>query len=348
MIKQHVTKLEFIICPYSDHKAINVTIKTSTNDRGPGLWKMNASIIKTDLFSRTFRTYWAQNKNKKNDFEDPRKWREQTKCKIKNIAKECSKVLNKRYKKEHDIEKELNEPNLTIEREILLKQELKEIHDYKTEGAKIRSTIKWHEEGEKSTRYFFNLEKVRAKQKVWDEIKCSNGKISSDIDVILHEQCQFYKNLYTSEHTEKLCQYNLLATIDKKISNESKTYLEETVTEENLLSALKKMKNFKSPGEDGICIEFYKEFWDDIKLEFVQMVDYIQTHNKLCQSQYKGVITLLYKQGERNEIKNYRPITVLNNDYKIIAKAFAEKLKSVQPQIISEDQKRICQGQKHQ
>ena len=59
----------------------------------------------------------------------------------------------------------------------------------------------------------------------------------------------------------------------------------------------------------------------------MQMVNYIQSENKLCQSQYKGVITLLHKQGERNEIKNYRPIALFNNDYKIIAKALAEKLK---------------------
>ena len=145
------------------------------------------------------------------------------------------------------------------------------------------------------------------------------GPISTDIDVILHEQCQFYKNLYTSEHTERISQYRLLSNIDKKFSEEQ-NIPRRSITEENLLSALSKMKNFTRRRWHMHRIEFYKEFWEEIKDEFMLMVNNIQNENKLCQSQYKGVIILLYKQGERNEIKKYRPITLLNNDYKIIAK----------------------------
>ena len=40
----------------------------------------------------------------------------------------------------------------------------------------------------------------------------------------------------------------------------------------------------------------------------------------MCNSQGMGMITLLYKNGDRNDITNWRPITLLNTDYKIILK----------------------------
>jgi hypothetical protein len=60
---------------------------------------------------------------------------------------------------------------------------------------------------------------------------------------------------------------------------------------------------------------------------------------ELTPSQYKGVLTLLYKSGEREDIRNWRPLTLLNSDYKIIAKILAERLKVVLPKLIHSDQK---------
>lgn len=44
--------------------------------------------------------------------------------------------------------------------------------------------------------------------------------------------------------------------------------------------------------------------------------------------QNKGIMKLLYKKGEREDIKNWRPITLLNTDYKIIANVLANRIQS--------------------
>ena len=54
--------------------------------------------------------------------------------------------------------------------------------------------------------------------------------------------------------------------------------------------------------------------------------------------------TLLYTKGEREDISNWRPISLLNVDYKIIAKILAERLKSVLPNIIYPDQNGYANG----
>jgi hypothetical protein len=56
------------------------------------------------------------------------------------------------------------------------------------------------------------------------------------------------------------------------------------------------------------------------------------------------VLTLLQKSGEREDIRNWRPLTLLNSDYKIIAKILAERLKVVLPKLIHSDQKGFVKG----
>ena len=58
----------------------------------------------------------------------------------------------------------------------------------------------------------------------------------------------------------------------------------------------------------------------------------------------KGVLTSLHKGKERENIRNWRPLTLLNCDYKIIAKILAERLKKVLPKIIHPDQKGFVKG----
>jgi len=79
---------------------------------------------------------------------------------------------------------------------------------------------------------------------------------------------------------------------------------------------------------------FYQLYWDVIKNKFIQLLNEIFTENTLSESQYRGIISLLYKGGERENIKNWRPLTVLNCDYKIIAKILETRLKTILPKII--------------
>ncbi|XP_063447938.1 uncharacterized protein LOC134727487 [Mytilus trossulus] len=107
---------------------------------------------------------------------------------------------------------------------------------------------------------------------------------------------------------------------------------------------LKLLKQNKSPGEDGIISEFYVLYWDIIKEDFFSLLQEIFNDTILSNSQHKGVLTLLHKGGERENIKNWRPLTLLNCDYKIIAKILSERLKIVLPKIIHTDQKGFVKG----
>lgn len=58
----------------------------------------------------------------------------------------------------------------------------------------------------------------------------------------------------------------------------------------------------------------------------------------------EGWMCPLYKKGERNNITNCRPITILNTDYKIMTKALANKLAEIAPTLIHRDQAGFIRG----
>ena len=98
------------------------------------------------------------------------------------------------------------------------------------------------------------------------------------------------------------------------------------------------MKTTKSPGPDGTTSEFYKLYWEKIKGVFSEVVHAIYDKDELSYTQYQAIITLLYKKGMRENITNWRPISLLNSDYKIITKALAMRLRNVMHEIINENQ----------
>ena len=101
----------------------------------------------------------------------------------------------------------------------------------------------------------------------------------------------------------------------------------------------------KSPGFDGLPIEFYIVFWNDINDMLLNSYNYSFENGLLSLSQRNGVITLLPKKDkDLLDIKSYRPISLLTVDYKIIAKTMANRLKNCIDSVIHHDQSGFLKG----
>ena len=103
--------------------------------------------------------------------------------------------------------------------------------------------------------------------------------------------------------------------------------------------ALKRMPNNKSPGNDGLSKEFYEAFQEDIKDVSINSLKEAKIKGSLSISQRQAVIKLLEKKDrDKRFIKNWRPISLLSVDIKILSKALGAKLKPILPSIISSNQ----------
>ncbi len=90
---------------------------------------------------------------------------------------------------------------------------------------------------------------------------------------------------------------------------------------------------------DGLPCEFYKFFWPKIKDVLYNALKHAYEKGELHISARRGVITLIPKKDKDiNYIKNWRPLTLLNCDYKIIAKLLALRLKNILMKLIHSDQ----------
>ena len=99
------------------------------------------------------------------------------------------------------------------------------------------------------------------------------------------------------------------------------------------------MQNDKSPGNNGLTKEFYETFWNELKEIFSDSVLEAKENGHLSILQRQAIIKLTEKKDkDKRFIKNWRPISLLNVDLKIIPKTFSEKLKRVLPDLISSQQ----------
>ena len=124
-----------------------------------------------------------------------------------------------------------------------------------------------------------------------------------------------------------------------KLSEDKSKLCEEDLTEKDLYNSQKSMRNNKSPGNDDLTKEFYETFWNELKEIFVDSVLEAKEKGHLSISQRQAIIKLIEKKDrDKRFIKNWRPISLLNVDLKIISKALSEKLKKVLPDLISSQQ----------
>ena len=120
---------------------------------------------------------------------------------------------------------------------------------------------------------------------------------------------------------------DLLNSLDlPKISAAQKAEADLEITIEDLYESLSSMQGGKSPGNDGLGKEFYMAYWE--KTPFFESLMQSKEAEQLTASQRQGLIKLLTKgDRDRRHIGNWRPISLLNYDTKILSKCIATKLK---------------------
>ena len=115
-------------------------------------------------------------------------------------------------------------------------------------------------------------------------------------------------------------------SLRRAVSQSERNSCEGPVTNLECLAALNTMRCNKTPGKDGLPWEFYQHFWPILGDDLVAVFNSCFDSGKLPLSQRSALITLLYKKGDRLETKNWRPISPLCADYKILSKVLTNRL----------------------
>ncbi|GJS89701.1 RNA-directed DNA polymerase, eukaryota, reverse transcriptase zinc-binding domain protein [Tanacetum coccineum] len=124
----------------------------------------------------------------------------------------------------------------------------------------------------------------------------------------------------------------------KSLSEDQNAFLISPVSDSEIRAAIWDCGSEKSPGPDGFSFVFYKKFWDSIKSDVIAFVkEFLKTGiiPKGCNTSF---IALIPKTSNPMVVSDFRPISLIGTQYKIIAKVLANRLAQVIDSIISREQ----------
>ena len=128
------------------------------------------------------------------------------------------------------------------------------------------------------------------------------------------------------------------------LNAEEQIICEGKITTDECDQLIKELKLNKSPGLDGLPGEFYKTLWPYFGKYLEEVFNECFDNDELSHFQKQSVITLIFKKGNKEELKNYRPISLSNIDFKILEFTLANRLQNVIGKIISPDQTAYIQN----
>ena len=205
---------------------------------------------------------------------------------------------------------------------------------------------------EKATPHFLNIAK---KSKASDSI----ANIKNDASVDFHNEdararhiVEFYSNLYKDDPTvsgdiETFLGPELCATPQiraSKLSQEEATTLDQPLSIEELDKSLKQVNMKSAPGIDGYSYRFISKFWGIFRVPLYECAVESLESGTLPTFFSTAQIKIIPKKGDTSKIKNWRPISLLSNFYKIISRLINNRLKKICNRTISRAQKGFNQS----
>ena len=333
----------------SDHSLIKITFKlTNTQSRGKGFWKFNSSLLLDPEYVVKIKQVIVENDKKYEDLKNKALLWDVIKCDIRSHtisyaswkAKQQKLLLSNLHSQLEILEQKLND-GLNVQKEFTTtKNKLEKLIGDKAQGSYIRSRSIHIESNEKSNKYFLQQEIKNANIKNIKCLKTEDGHTINDGNDILKEQKSFYQKLYSSGPKSQCGDECSFLHEDIPIIKEiDKNFCDQPITIEECGKSLKQLANNKAPGTDGFTADFYKFFWIDIKCFVYNSFIYSFENGILSIDQRRAILTLLPKIGkDLRWLKNWRPLSLLNTDYKILTKLLAIRLQTVLHYLIKEDQ----------
>ena len=234
------------------------------------------------------------------------------------------------------------------------------LHDEESAKAKQASDILWQDYGEQGTFWFHRLAHQHSPLDPSQHVVGPDGvrlSFAQPHERAAAEDCvaDHYQGLFATAATDVQAQDALLAATPERLSAEARADAEgpggsSEITLDCLHEAVKSAPRGKRPGSDGLPFEFYTAFFKEVGPLLVAAAHEAfadeASDAPLSSSQRLGLIVRVYKGGgkPRDRCESYRPITLLNCDYKLIARVLASRLNGPANDILAVTQTAFVPG----
>ena len=265
-----VSSCSIVPCPFSDHDAVFLGCSIPEPiPHGPGRWKLNVSILKDPAFIKAVSDFWPRCRFLKRSFPSLQDLWDRGKEHLKSLAvRHVSNARNERSLSRSILSALARHPNGRVDDGVvslmpLYKQFLAQLAAFdfaEAAGTWVRSRIKGAEEGETSSRFFLRMEEKWRAESWISAMRVSNAVVR-DFETICEPWDSFYKDLFTACPVDLQIQSDLLNCLSLSLSIDDAASCNDPVSSNEAHAALLGIAKGKSPGSDGLPMEFYVVFW---------------------------------------------------------------------------------------
>ena len=246
-----------------------------------------------------------------------------------------------------------NQPSNETKR-ILRKQEtIKrwQIQKYRKENEEEKITQRIEEDEKCSHSFFQKIKGEKFYNMSITKLEKEDGRETENLDEIMEELRKFWGRVKNSpdtlpqrtdpneEEIEKLTK-----KITRKLGKDEAEKMEGRITKEEIMEAIKKLKKHKASGRDGLIAEFYQKWEEEFGEILEKVYEKIFEEEEMLKRMKETSIRLLYKKGKKTQPGNYRPIALLNIDYKILTAILTRRIRNSLGKLLHEDQTVFVKG----
>ena len=246
-------------------------------------------------------------------------------------------------------QQEMHPDSAWVETQLMqARQELRETEERRHEFSYHRQAAHWTQVGDRVTGDFFDTTGPRHARTGVRRLRRPDGSCATAPEEIRGIATDFYRILLSAEEPSTYseeCRQTVWLHTRRVVTAEMRMSLMTPFSEGELLDALRALPRDSCPGEDGLLPSFFMRYWEIIgptmRLAFQEVMD----TGHLPESLSEGLIYLIPKEGGNpEEVRQWRPITILNSAYKILAKALSLRLQPLLETLIHPTQTGFVKG----
>lgn len=344
-----ILSVDVIPAYFSDHCAFSLTInlEKQPTKRFRSQWMLNISHLEDSEIVDVVNNTWnicirsIANYASKADW-----WTRLAKRKIKQTlmyygsckAKDSKKTFDFYYTVLRELYDNSTATNTNIAQIKHVKAKLLSLKRKQMEGLKIKSKPKSVTAEERTSMYHLIRHLSRRRRTFIDVLTTDHGRLLANQTDIVQEIQHHFEQMYSGEETDEESIDDVIQVFNSEVTHTENEEILSAFNADEVLELIKKSPSHKSPGPDGLPKEFYIKFWDVIGGTFTEIINEIITGGPVPVEFKEGRIVLVPKKSSNKTIDNLRPITLMNFDYKTIARALNSRMTPILQKVVKPHQ----------
>ena len=333
--KQTVRK---VFVTFTDHLAVILHLSTDSPPItwGRGYWKMNVAIMEDKYFVQSLKIKWNAWKQQRRNYDDVIIWwTRYIKQQLKRFfmhegairRRDKESLENYYYTIIYEVMANETIPERLHNKINVIRNKIMNIRLYNTRPYFFTSPDQQLQNEEHPTLYHIMKIRKRQQSRHISTIRDNNGNLyNTQADIA---------RVFTEEYTQRLTTSNIDTTAINYFTNQiqqstppiDNKMLLQSINVEELHNAVINSPTNKSPGIDGVSTDFYRYTWDFIQQDLLEVLNTMYTQGRVAPQQTAGIIVHIPKTTTPTTTSDYRSLTLINTDIKLLARILAKRIK---------------------